>query len=76
MAGDFSDEEWDFPDDELRALEHNAVVSTQQQIGRNGRQNLAPPSNSLYLTSTQRLETPAVQTPVANRQNEENDCDY
>lgn len=81
MAGDFSDEEWDLPDDQLDALEQNAIRSTQQppqqQQHRYPHQhqpstNTDGPSNranGLNLANTQRLDTPALQRALAAARN-------
>ncbi|KAK5944250.1 hypothetical protein PMZ80_003531 [Knufia obscura] len=54
MAGDFSDDEWDISDDQLEVLEHNAILSTQQQQQAN-RNDLNARSRTVSASSTQRL---------------------
>lgn len=67
MAGDFSDEEWDISDDQLQALEQNAVLSTQQQANHSARQPVTRKSKSLNQSNTQRLDTPVLQRVAAAR---------
>lgn len=68
MAGDFSDEEWDISDDQLSALEHNAILSTQQQQikDRSGSRDISNNNNNNRNSgSTLRLDTPVPQKVVA-----------
>jgi len=56
MAGDFSDDEWDIPDDQLDVLEHNAILSTQQPQQAN-RNSYNSRSRTVSASNTQRLDT-------------------
>lgn len=67
MAGDFSDEEWDISDDQWTALEHDAVVSTQQaqqQTKRNDPRSRTASGRSLRRSSTERLDSSSLRRAV------------
>lgn len=69
MAGDFSDDEWDIPDDELEVLENNAVTSTQQQprLLQTNRPTHASRLSSADLSKTERYPSTTVASGSHNR---------